>query len=62
MTTPPWCREKVMVYYYYISWSKREISNENNDIRVDEQPAQMHSTITLNSRFVRMEYHQERRV
>ena len=19
MTTPPWCREKVMVYYYYVN-------------------------------------------
>ena len=22
MTTPPWCREKVMVYYYYYSTLK----------------------------------------
>ena len=37
MTIPPWCREKVMVYYYYMDGAVREVNADDTALLADSE-------------------------
>ena len=47
MTSPPWWREKILVYYYYIFMAHRVWNNDEYQLGLTRQVRLIHWHITL---------------